>query len=410
MSVYNHWYDYDEVSILVKNEQKACIVKNSQLLLQVKEWLCMSCQKQRAERGIGPTGTPHPTIPKMDSQSPPSEQKLAETSTVCVDEKTFSIPTASQKDVQKLVLNENEPLPKTGMPQQKAQEEKPEKSLKPETKGTESPLRSTSPLQAEAPKQQSSFFGFGTSTAKSQPTPSKSSELMTGKIFGFAGLTETARSRSPSPQSMTNVPGKFLGFGSNIFSSASNLISSALQDESSPPVSRKGSTVSQSSTPPTSRKSSTAPTIEPKTVISNKLDDKTGVKKIEEPHLTKAKSSDTEKQEVMPESVEVTELPKPLYKASQPTCPLCKVELNVGSEDPSNYNTCTECKDMVCNLCGFNPMPHLAKVSHFSGCNIMIVFAVWFSNGLVQCLLIHGDVIKLLYVCEMETNGWLIVF
>ncbi|KAF4072006.1 hypothetical protein AMELA_G00269390, partial [Ameiurus melas] len=142
------------------------------------------------------------------------------------------------------------------------------------------------------------------------------------------------------------------------FSSASNLISSALQDESSPPVSRKGSTVSQSSTPATSRKGSIVPTGEPKPPISKRVDDKPVDKKTEELFI---KLTVTEKQEAMPEPVEVTTMPKSPSKASQPTCPLCKVDLNVGSEELPNYNTCTECKDMVCNLCGFNPMPHLGE-------------------------------------------------
>lgn len=46
------------------------------------------------------------------------------------------------------------------------------------------------------------------------------------------------------------------------------------------------------------------------------------------------------------------------------TCPLCQAELNVGSKGPANYNTCTTCKLQVCNLCGFNPTPHLVEVRH----------------------------------------------
>uniref|UniRef100_A0A8C8VKW2 Zinc finger piccolo-type domain-containing protein n=1 Tax=Pelusios castaneus TaxID=367368 RepID=A0A8C8VKW2_9SAUR len=42
-------------------------------------------------------------------------------------------------------------------------------------------------------------------------------------------------------------------------------------------------------------------------------------------------------------------------------CPLCKAEINVGSGEPSNYNTCTTCKQQVCNMCGFNPTPHLVE-------------------------------------------------
>ncbi|KAI5623839.1 protein piccolo isoform X5 [Silurus asotus] len=324
---------------------------------KVKHWLCMNCQKQRAERGIELTKdsmiNPHPTFPKKN-QSPTLESKLVETSTVHVDGKTASDLEVAKKDLQNPSSNENVPPPKKELPQQKAQIENEEKS---QIKPSESPARSTLPLQPEIPKQQSSFFGFGISTGKSQPTSSKSSESTTGKRFGFSGLTETARSRSPSPQSMTNAPGKFLGFGSTIFSSASNLISSALQDESSPPVSRKGSTVSQSSTPPTSRKGSIISTGEHRAPISKKLDDKPVAKKTEDPNVTETRSSLSEKQEAM----QVKGLPKSPSIACQLTCPLCKMDLNVGSEEPSNYKTCTECKDMVCNLCGFNPMPHLAE-------------------------------------------------
>ncbi|XP_054869019.1 protein bassoon isoform X3 [Amphiprion ocellaris] len=42
-------------------------------------------------------------------------------------------------------------------------------------------------------------------------------------------------------------------------------------------------------------------------------------------------------------------------------CPLCKTELNIGSSDPPNYNSCTQCHSQVCNLCGFNPTPHLVE-------------------------------------------------
>ncbi|XP_016350080.1 protein bassoon isoform X1 [Sinocyclocheilus anshuiensis] len=41
-------------------------------------------------------------------------------------------------------------------------------------------------------------------------------------------------------------------------------------------------------------------------------------------------------------------------------CPLCKTELNIGDPAKSpNYNLCTECHTQVCNMCGFNPTPHL---------------------------------------------------
>lgn len=53
--------------------------------------------------------------------------------------------------------------------------------------------------------------------------------------------------------------------------------------------------------------------------------------------------------------------PKTMPK-ERATCPLCQAELNMGSKGPANYNTCTTCKLQVCNLCGFNPTPHLVEV------------------------------------------------
>lgn len=56
--------------------------------------------------------------------------------------------------------------------------------------------------------------------------------------------------------------------------------------------------------------------------------------------------------------------PQPAPEPVKPkvNCPLCKTELNIGSSDPPNYNTCTQCHSQVCNLCGFNPTPHLVEV------------------------------------------------
>uniref|UniRef100_A0A3B3VU22 Zinc finger piccolo-type domain-containing protein n=1 Tax=Poecilia latipinna TaxID=48699 RepID=A0A3B3VU22_9TELE len=43
-------------------------------------------------------------------------------------------------------------------------------------------------------------------------------------------------------------------------------------------------------------------------------------------------------------------------KPADGLCPLCKTtQLNTGSKEPPNYNTCTECKNQVCSLCGFSP-------------------------------------------------------
>lgn len=251
--------------------------------------------------------------------------------------------------------------------------------------------------ELEISKQESGFFEFGFASTKSKSTPSKASDTSTGKLFSFGGLSE-----APSSQSASSVSGKVLGFGSSIFSSASNLISSAVHDESSktpprsrkgstvsqisvksatPPTSRKGSTVSQASlkTPPTSRKGSaasqasfrTSPTGDIKPSDSQKQDEPSADKKSKvtpdgassEP----AKPSDSHHIEKTPDEKAEVKASAPLPSASKPDqscCPICEVKLNTASEDLLNFNTCTECNNNVCNRCGFDPMPDQTKVRH----------------------------------------------
>lgn len=192
------------------------------------------------------------------------------------------------------------------------------------------------------------------------PTPKGDPSKKESGFFGFGG----ARSRSPSPQpAVSAVSGKVLGFGSSLFSTASNIISSAVHDEpTTPPTPRKGSATSQTSvksipvTPTSSQK-------EP--VETEKHHTKKNTKE-ELPVAEKHESNLNEKQlkttKVTGESPKVEEASKHQNVA----CPLCKIALNAGSTESPNYNTCTECKDTVCNLCGFNPNPHQTEVRYLS--------------------------------------------
>lgn len=202
-----------------------------------------------------------------------------------------------------------------------------------------------------------------------------------------------SKSQSPLHQPTASaVSGKVLGFGSSLFSSASNLISSALDETTTsppalrkgstssqlsnktntPPSSRKGSSVSQTSdnitTPPSSRKGSVktstpqdfkAPS---KPIFSD--DKKVHPTNVQEQIKTDDKKSDVSPAQTttelllkdMPPKTTKTELTNSLPKI----CPLCMVDLKT---DPPNYNKCTECKNTVCTLCGFNPMPIETEVS-----------------------------------------------
>ncbi|XP_077429053.1 protein bassoon isoform X2 [Vanacampus margaritifer] len=52
----------------------------------------------------------------------------------------------------------------------------------------------------------------------------------------------------------------------------------------------------------------------------------------------------------------------PVSSKPKACCPLCKTVLNIdNTTEQPNYNTCTQCHSKVCNMCGFNPTPHLVE-------------------------------------------------
>ncbi len=216
--------------------------------------------------------------------------------------------------------------------------------------------------EAGTPTPQQPPKAGGTPPAKSVPPPAQPAKQESGGFFGFGG----PKTQPTAAKSSESVTGKMFGFGSSFLSSASTLITSAVQDEpkTTPPTPRKMSTtghVSPKATPPAS----------PKTLP---------VKDTMPPAVQKTEEKKTDKQEKTPSTVQAkvdkapSEPPKASTdiqgapKADQPVCPLCKVDLNMGSKDPPNYDTCTECKTAVCNQCGFNPMPNVAEVNHCCLC------------------------------------------
>ncbi|GCC35482.1 hypothetical protein chiPu_0013967 [Chiloscyllium punctatum] len=168
------------------------------------------------------------------------------------------------------------------------------------------------------------------------------------------------------------VTGKLFGFGASLFSQASTLISAAPQQQD-----QHGHTAKQP--PQTACKDSSVPQPSPKRDIGKKeTKPSAAVDTFEQKAVGAAQTNTTDpaiikKAAVVKESKPGAEMIKPTTKpletgkAAPPksTCPLCKTDLNIGSEAPPNFNTCTECKAVVCNLCGFNPMPHLTEVQEW---------------------------------------------
>lgn len=277
--------------------------------VQGHEWLCLTCQVQRAQGASEPPG---PSMKKPTPTKVPASQNRTPSPAAPV-KKEMSAPGSPQK------LQPAKGEAAKGPQSQKQASPAPVQKMTPATQTTSG---SQKPDQTSQPARKQS---------SATPAPPQES----GGLFGFGGTkTEAAKPEE-------SVTGKMFGFGSSIFSSASTLISSSVQDEAktTPPVSPKMPAAKDSKSPTAKR-----PEQE---------------KKPEQPQQTKGPPSAQPKVEKPPS--EPPKLPV-ISKAGQSACPLCKLELNVGSKDPPNYNTCTVCKNTVCNQCGFNPMPNVKEV------------------------------------------------
>lgn len=286
------------------------------------EWLCLTCQMKQA------------------SGAPQQPQKQANEALLSVSKQNKEplISAKDQKSVadEKLLDKQSEAKEKPGSPRMNHNvQTQHSKQQTPQTK--DGIFKSAKP---EPASKESDFFGFG------------------------------RRSRSPSPQPA--LSGKVLGFGSSIFSSASNFISSAVQDTSSTPsTSHKGSTVSQTSentVPDSSKTSEISKNILPSSSAVSFPDPSkeksSNVPKPPSKHDEERKIQEMKLQgEILtppPGTILKDETPSDATKTIETTqalpkaCPLCKVEIK---KEPPNYNICTECRNAVCNLCGFNPMP-----------------------------------------------------
>lgn len=187
----------------------------------------------------------------------------------------------------------------------------PSRMPSPAASGSTNTKQNITAAKSEAPTGQGSPKHVGTDSQK--PHPEKS---------GLAA----ANTKTAKPEE--TVTGKMFGFGSSIFSSASTLITSAVQDE-------------PKTTPPVSPKVQTKPA------------------------AIQEKKLQPEQARVPPRGHSPSDPPQsPGHppKKGQLSCPLCKMVLNVGSKDPPNYSSCTECRSTVCNQCGFNPMPNVKEV------------------------------------------------
>lgn len=228
------------------------------------------------------------------------------------------------------------------------------------------PLKSESPTLSQKASQEKPKTAQEKLPDQASQQGRKQSIVPPGTQTKLGGLVDS-KPQPEAAKSTESVSGKMLGFGSSIFSSASTLISSAVKDQprTTPPVSPKMTPAREPKPPGASKveqqkevesplQAKSHPSVEPKADQTKSAEQK-----------GKTEISDTKT--LLSEHAKSNETPaaSPKSKAAvqssvepDKSCPLCKIKLNIGSKDPPNYNTCTECKNTVCNQCGFNPMPN----------------------------------------------------
>ncbi|NWY05470.1 BSN protein, partial [Nothoprocta ornata] len=246
-------------------------------LTEVKEWLCLNCQMQRA------LGMDMTTAPRSKSQ-----QQL-------------HAPGAAG----------------------------PEQPPEPPRAPAAAPHGSPGHPKPAAPQE------AGRSSPQHQQAKPSSSEQR--KTAGDS----PARAAAPAPgaheQAQEGLTGKLFGFGASLLTQASTLMS--VQPEAPAP------------SPQPSGK------VPPKIVFSD-ASKEAGPKGAGAPPGAPGRAGAAPAPK--PGKAEQAAKPKEVPK-ERVSCPLCKAELNVGSGEPPNYNSCTSCRLQVCNMCGFNPTPHLVE-------------------------------------------------
>lgn len=292
--------------------------------------LLIKQQSTSEQQGLTP-----PTTPRQKSPGPASPGPVSPGGTPKIDPKT------------------GRPLPAKSSPQQSPAKAKQESSFFGGFGGislgglTEAAKPSGGSQPAAESVTGKLFGGFGglmdSSTKPQVQAASKQEESVAGKLFGgLGGLTESAKPPAAASQ--------MFSFGSSLLSSATNIVSGeAEKADNSPPGSPPESPVdSGPGSPPDSGPGS--PPDSPFSAPGSPPDSDSA------PDTPPAKSKKP------PRTVSLEREEGSKVSASRENCPLCNVELTRDSAETPNYSLCTQCKKNVCNLCGFNPAPHLGEV------------------------------------------------
>lgn len=285
--------------------------------------------KRAVEASKPPTVVPEKSQTSPSQVPTPAVGQLKDSSKLTTPHKD-SPSSVVQKETSEAVTPQRKPSTSS------MQSGKPETATAPLKQTSAAPKKPSQETLETGPKKPSDQ---ASQPARKQSDSTAATQQESAGFFGFGGPKSQPETAKPA------VTGKMFGFGSSIFSSASSLITSAVQDQ-------------PKTTPPVSPKMSPAKEI--KSPSAQKVEQQ---KKTEPPQQSRMPPTGQAKMDkAQPELPKGAVDSQVAVKPGSSTCPLCKIELNMGSKDPPNYNTCTECKNTVCNQCGFNPMLNETEV------------------------------------------------
>uniref|UniRef100_A0A8C6RTA0 Bassoon n=1 Tax=Nannospalax galili TaxID=1026970 RepID=A0A8C6RTA0_NANGA len=298
-------------------------------LTQVKEWLCLNCQMQRA------LGMDMTTAPRSKSQQQLHSPALSPAHSPAKQ------PLGKPEQERSRGPGGQQPGPRQAETARATSVPGPTQATAPPELGRVSPQPpfSTKPSTAEPRPPAGEAQGKSATTVPSGlGAGEQTQEGLTGKLFGLGAslLTQASTLMSVQPETETqSQPSPSKGPPKIVFSDASK------EAGPRPPVSGPGS----------------GPTPGAKTEPGARTGPGPGSGALAKTGgIASTKHGRAEHQAASKAAAKPKITPK-----ERATCPLCQAELNVGSKGPANYNTCTTCKLQVCNLCGFNPTPDLVE-------------------------------------------------
>ncbi|CAM4713261.1 unnamed protein product [Leuciscus chuanchicus] len=367
-------------------------------LIGVKEWLCLNCQMQRA-LGINMT-TPRSKsqqqihspshqpkadpIPKTQPPAQPTPQLQSQMQTQTKVQPQTQAFSGIQRQTGPTGPNQTglHSGPQAGLQTHK---EQPQSGSQSGSKDTQRQV-----LGPKSPEKVAQIGRIPHPGAVPLPGLAKAqsqSDLGRGSPVRLGGQPDKTRSAGSSPahHPPSHEPPqdgltKLFGFGASLLNQASTLISvDPLPGSSQQPsparnptamgtkvIFSDGASAKSTAGPPGTAKTGPGGVMFPKgpgaPLQKQPLQQQSPVHQQKGPKQQQSPSHHQTTPQQSPLKQPPTQPPtQPVIQKPDITCPLCKTAFNVGTTEPPNYRSCTQCHTEVCNLCGFNPTPHLVE-------------------------------------------------